>query len=157
MKVNGKEESTGKAFAFDATEITDEDISQWSTFEFSQSVMKRQIDNLSISADAKVAIHSFMKVTLQVGNAIVKIGRKIIDIVLYIYKQYPNASFGLLFGAIAGVLVAGIPVLGIILGGLTKSLLMLFGLGVGLKEDLKDKVIARKIAEKTSSFEHLKA
>ena len=62
----------------------------------------------------------------------------------------------MIFGAIAGFLVASIPILGVVLGPTFTPLAILLGLVSGLSQDFKDKALARLIAEINAKFNPLK-
>ncbi|BAZ94201.1 permease [Thiohalobacter thiocyanaticus] len=153
----GVNQETGETYKVDSDEIDREYIESMSIFRKADTEIKKQIDNLDISADAKSLLYAFSSATIKAGEYIVKIGRKIIDYVCRILDEFPNTSFGMVFGAIAGFLVSSIPLLGVVLGPLVAPILMAFGLFGGLMEDLKDKALARKISEINGKFTPLRA
>ena len=157
MKINGENSNTGEKFETDADDVNEEFVESMSEFDMADDEIKRFIDNLNISADVKSLLYSFTKATIRVGNYIIKIGRKIIDYVCSAFREYPNAGFGLIFGAIVGFLVSSIPVIGVVLGSTFIKVAAALGLIVGLKEDIKDKALARKVAEINASFSPLGA
>ncbi len=87
---------------------------------------------------------------------IIKIGRKVLEVVCILLREFPNATFGLIFGAVAGLLVASIPVIGFVIGPLVTPLAMAFGLSSGFFEDIQDKKMKRRVMEATASFETLR-
>ena len=118
--------------------------------------LNRMIDNLEISADAKVLIKSIMDAVIKVGDVVLRIGKRIIEIVSDIVKRFPNATFGLVLGVILSVLIASIPIIGAILGPLLAPVLIAFGLGAGFMKDMKESPIVQAIKDATASFEPLK-
>ncbi|MEL5879434.1 hypothetical protein [Cereibacter sphaeroides] len=104
-----------------------------------------RIERLNISADVKALLRDLSRITLRVGEAVVSIGRKIIDFAFELVKSYPSTTFGLATGLIVGTLVAGIPLLGPLLGPILTPLLSAFGLTLGALEDLKDGGVRRRI------------
>jgi len=126
-----------------------------SVFKMSDEKIKELISNLNISADAKSLLHSFSKATIIAGKKIINIGKKIIDFICHLFKEYPSATFGMIFGAIAGVLISTIPILGVLLGPLLAPIAILLGLVSGVHQDIKDKDLARKIAEINAQFSPL--
>lgn len=157
MKVSGKNPQSGKEFNIELDSVDSDFVESMSTFEMDEEKIKRLIDGLDISADAKSMLFSFSRVTIRAGEKIIKIGRKIIDYICRIYSEFPTASFGMVFGAIAGFLISSIPILGVVLGPLVTPILILLGMVAGLNEDLKDKLLARKVAEVNAKFKPLKA
>ena len=118
--------------------------------------LNRMIANLDISADAKALIKSIMDTVIKVGDVVLRIGKRIVEIVFDIVKRFPNATFGLVLGVILSVLIASIPIIGAIVGPLVAPVLAAFGLGAGLIKDMKESPIVRAIKDETVSFEPLK-
>ncbi len=118
--------------------------------------LNRMIDNLEISADAKVLIKSIMDAEIKVGDVVLRIGKRIIEIVSDIVKRFPNATFGLVLGVILSALIASIPIIGAILGPLLAPVLIVFGLGAGFMKDMKESPIVQAIKDATASLEPLK-
>ncbi|MGC9447911.1 hypothetical protein [Cereibacter johrii] len=108
-------------------------------------LMLGRIERLNVSADVKALLRDLARITLRVGEAVVSIGRKIIDFAFELVKSYPSTTFGLATGLIVGTLVAGIPLLGPLLGPILTPLLSAFGLTLGALEDLKDGGVRRRI------------
>ena len=91
------------------------------------------IDRLNISADAKANLASFAKVTLKVGREVVRIGRKIVDVLFSFLRNFPGIGFGVILAVVITTLLSAIPLLGAILGPLASTLLVAFGGYVDLK------------------------
>ena len=155
MKIQGENSETGEEYQAEASHVNSEFIKTMSEFDMSDDHVKKLIDNLNISADAKSLIYSFSKATIRAGEYILKIGRKIIDLVLLITKEFPSATFGMIFGAIAGFLISSIPIIGVVLGTIFTPIAVLLGLTLGLSEDIKNKALIRKISEINASFSPL--
>lgn len=141
---------------FDFKEEEFEFDSDFLTFMSDQTLaenqIKRIIDNLDLSADIKSLLFEFAKVTIKVGDVVLKIGRKIIEYVCHMFKEFKNTSFGLIFGAIAGFLIYTIPILGMVLGPVFTPIAMSLGLVLGLNEDIKDRELKRKIMAINAKF-----
>lgn len=157
MIVEGVNQETGETCKVNSEKIDRGYIESMSMFEKTDAEIKRRIDNLGLSADAKSLLYSFSNATIKAGEYIIKIGRKILDYICRILDEFPNATFGMVFGAVAGFLVSSIPILGFVLGPLMSPILMAFGLLGGLAEDLKDKALERKISEINGRFTPLRA
>ena len=155
MKIEGTNPETGAVFQAEVENVDSSFIDELKKFDMSDGAIKKVIDNLNVSADVKSLLYSFTKATIRIGEAIIKIGRKIIDFICRLVTEHPNATFGLIFGAIVGFLISSIAVLGIVLGPLFAPIAMAFGLIGGLSEDVKDKALARKIDEIKASFSPL--
>ena len=157
MKVSGKNPESGEEFNTESNSIDNDFVESMSIFDMAEEKIKEIIDKLDISADAKSMLFSFSKATIRVGEKIINIGRKIIDYICRVFTEFPSASFGMVFGAIAGLLISSIPILGVVLGPLFTPIAIVLGLVAGLKEDLKDKALARRIAEINAKFNPLNA
>lgn len=155
MKIQGTNPETGAVFKADAENVDFSFIDELKKFDMSDGAIKKVIDNLNVSADVKSLLYSFTKATIRIGEAIIKVGRKIIDFICRLITEHPNATFGLIFGAIVGFLISSIAVLGVVLGPLFAPIAMAFGLIGGLSEDVKDKALARKIDEIKASLSPL--
>jgi hypothetical protein len=155
MKISGINPETGEQFQTEAEGVNSDFIDQMSEFEMSEAGIKKLIDNLDISADAKSILHRISTVTIRAGTFILKVGRKIIDYVCSVLKNFPSASFGMVFGAIIGVLISSIPIIGVVLGPVATPILIALGLIKGLREDIKDLNLARKITEINAKFSAL--
>jgi len=157
MKIQGKNSISGEEYQVEASHVNSEFIRTMSEFDMSDDQVKKLIDKLNITADAKALLYSFSKATIRAGEYIVKIGRKIIDLVLLITKEFPSTTFGMIFGAIAGFLISSIPIVGVVLGTIFTPIAVLLGLTLGLSEDIKNKALIRKISEINASFSPLNA
>jgi len=157
MKVKGVNPETGEEFEAEADQVDSDFIDSMLNFKLTDEDIRKLIDNLNISADAKSLLYAFSKATIKAGQFILKIGRKIIDFVCLLFKEYPSATFGMIFGAIVGFLISAIPVLGVVLGPIATPIFMAFGSLLGAKEDLKDKALVRRVAEINAKFSPLNA
>ena len=141
-------------------EIEDDKLAQLNDEFRSQEIPKRKlnrmIDNLSISADAKAFIASLMDKTIKVGKVVLRIGKKIIEVVLNVVQQYPHATVGLVLGGIVSLLVSSIPLLGPLLQPLLNPIILIFGLVSGFLKDLDNYALNRKIREAIRPFDPLK-
>lgn len=78
----------------------------------SDSQILRWIERLPVSADAKALLADLLKLTTRVGNALVRMGRKVLDFVLLLLKQFPHLGFATLLALVIGSILAMVPVLG---------------------------------------------
>ena len=155
MKAVAEEIATGEKVTVD---ISDENYEQLKTLaedKVSDSRLQSYIDNMDISADAKALIASILKTAIKVGDLIVRVGKRIIELVVMISAKFPNASFGLVLGLLVGVPVSAIPIIGAVLGSIAIPIAAVFGLAKGYSEDMKDQGLRRKIAEASVMFQPL--
>ncbi len=134
-------DTNGAEFVGDAPHLDDSAIATLNTFELSKRKIKNRIDNLDISSDAKFMLHSFVDKTIEVvvdtGKVVIWIGRKILEVAIFVGRHFPNATFGMVLGAVIGILIASIPIIGWLLGGIAPVLGAILGLSLGAVEDLK--------------------
>ena len=140
-------------------ELLDERLSEIESLQrerISDGRLFSYIDQLNISADAKALIETILRSTIRVGKAVIKIGKRIIEVVLSIVSKFPNVTFGLVLGLVVYALVASIPIIGALFGGLLGPIAVLFGLVHGYFEDVKDRNLERKIMEASDHFSALR-
>lgn len=173
MRIDAEDPATGKKFTGEAEALTKEGIDKLNDLRTpalggTERDVDRFIENLDIPgdvpaekwADARVKLKEMSKMIIEVVidgvKTFIRVGRKILDCILYVSKEYPNVTIGLIFGAIISALVAMIPVIGFLIGGLVKIIAPLIGAVMGYWEDLRDKELKRTIQEALAEFERLK-
>ena len=155
MKAIAEDVETGEKVTVDISNQNYEELKTLAQDRVSDSKLQSYIDNLEMSADAKALISSILKTAVKVGDLIVRVGKRIVEIVVMIASKYPNATFGVILGLMVGMLVATIPILGAILGAFVTPIAIVFGLAQGYSEDLRDQGLNRKIAEASAMFSPL--
>lgn len=155
MKVKGVDPNSGKEVEIEIENPEAVFFESMRNFDMSDEAIKRMIDKLNISADAKSLLFRLSKATITAGDFIIKIGRKILDVVCQTFKEFPMATFGIVFGSIVGTLISSIPILGIILGPIVTPILMAIGVVGGLVLDFQDKLLERKIVKSVATFSPL--
>jgi len=157
MKISGMNPETGKVYEAEANHITTEFIEEMSSFEMADNLIKRMIDQLDISADSKSLLYDFSELIIKAGQYVIQIGRKIIDYVCSLFKTFPTVTFGAIFGAIMGLLVSSIPVIGWVLGPIVTPILIGLGMIGGAILDIPNVNLNRQINKIVSHLEPLKA
>ena len=87
---------------------------------------------------------------------ILKIGRKIIDILFSLMRAFPNVTFGIIFGLVVGALIAAIPFIGAVLGGLATHIAVAFGVVLGAKADFESGGLGKRIEAVLAEFAPLR-
>lgn len=152
MIVEAVDPETGKSIQMDCTLESESEIRDLLSFELSEEALKKRIDGLDISADTKSILFTISKTTFRVGSTIVKIGRKVLDLVATVLTEFPMTSSGVIFGVIFGYLVSSIPLIGMLFGPFVAALSIAFGFGIGAMHDLSNKALERRIKASMSSF-----
>ena len=159
MRITANDDA-GTEFFGDARHLDDDAIADFNTFEFTREQLRRQIDNLNVSADVKFRLHSIQEQTIEAitvaGKVVIRIGRKILDVVLWLVREFPHATFGVVFGLVVGHLISLVPIIGFLIGPLVTTVLTAFGFVQGMAQDLREKHIGRRTVELCSQFTALK-
>ena len=158
MWIKAENSATGECFEGEAKNLTDEDIRELTDYRISELASHRTedvshyINNVPLpgvkrgeQAEARAKLDEISKTFIYVGNKVIYVGRKLLDCVLdaldYTLKEYPNTTFGAIFGVIIGFLVPAIPVLGVVLGKLVAAIFAVIGFG----QDTGGKKLEREI------------
>ena len=141
--------ATGTPFSGDAQHLDAAAIAELNTCEFTKAQVRKLFDNLNIEADVKLTLYSIFGKSIEVvtaaGKIVIWIGRKILDVVLFLLREFPNAAFGVIFGIVVAYLIGLIPIIGFLFGHLIGTLLAAFGLIQGTAQDLREKDIERRV------------
>jgi uncharacterized protein YacL len=156
MKTVAEDLNTGAKYTVELADDNLEALQTLANDRVSDSKLQSYIDNLNLSADAKALIASILKTAIKVGEVVIRIGKRIVELVLMIASKFPNATFGLVLGLLVGFLIASIPALGAFLGPFATPIAAVFGLAKGYTEDIKDQNLNRKIMEASAMFQPLK-
>ena len=80
--------------------------------ERTDSQILKRIESLELSADAKALLADLLKLTTRVGDHLLRIGRKVLDFVLLLMRQFPLLSFAALVAIVVAALLSAVPLLG---------------------------------------------
>mgnify|MGYP001228289392 CR=1 FL=1 len=104
-------------------------------------------ENIELQADLKALLKKIIDVTVQIGNATLHIGKKILEFIYFFVAKFPNTSTGIVVGSVLGMLISSIPVIGFILGWMIPPLCIALGLGIGFWHDMTNPVLAEGITK----------
>lgn len=144
--------TTGKIIKF---EVSEKDLEQIKNAAaqcepiMSRDALHNFIDNLNVSIDIKALLNKLLDHAINLAGTAFAIGRKIIEMLVYFVKKYPNMAMGMLIGAVLGAIFSSIPVLGWALGSLVTPILILLGAAVGIYQDIKDQSLKDAISAAT--------
>jgi len=156
MIIEAEDPKTGKIVQMECATESEDEIRDLLSFDLSEESLKKRIDALAISADAKSVLFTIAKTTIRVGSTVLRIGRKILDIVTSILADFPMATTGTIFGAVFGYLVASVPIIGFLFGPFIGALAIAFGFAAGAMQDLGNIALERRIRSSLVPFETLK-
>jgi hypothetical protein len=156
MIVEAVEPETGKTIQLDCAAESEDEIRDLLSFDLSEDSLKKRINSLAVSADIKSVLFTIAKTTIRVGSLVVKIGRKVLDIITKILAEFPMASTGMIFGAVFGYLVSSIPIIGFVFGPFVGAIAIAFGFALGAMQDIGNKALERRVRSAVVSFDVLK-
>ena len=157
MRIDAQNPESGRKFSGVANDLDENIIDDFfNSFNLSDEEIRSWISRLDISADAKSILYKIAKATIRAGQFVIKIGRKILEIVSFLLREYPKATLWLILGAVVGTLVTSIPIIGIVIGPLFTTLTTVAGFAMGAWEDIKDKNMKRKMREEMVMFDKLR-
>lgn len=111
----------------------------------SEANLVKSIDNLSLSSEVKMLLYELSRQVVRIGDTVLFIGRKILEISIYFVRKYPNTSTGMIVGSVIGMLAGSIPIVGWLLGWLILPLCTAIGLSVGFWKDLQENEFIREL------------
>lgn len=150
---------TGERYTLDLPNLRPAELDLMKKEYESKEKLKTRIEQLPLSAEKKAILYKLAEYSITVGKTVVKMGKKILEKVFQLAAKYKHAAFGLLLGAMLASLIAAIPLIGPALSAFFTPILILFGLGKGIWEDLKrvSPEMADSITEAGSVFRPLGA
>jgi hypothetical protein len=157
MKVETTHPDTGETIVLDVPNLTDEQIRDMAREYSTDKQLQSKLDNLPLSAEGKVFLAKFLKFTLKVGRVAIKLGKKLIEIAIFVVTKLNHLTFWTVLGAVIAFMVSMIPLIGVSLGGFLGPIIMLGGLVKGFYEQIKssDPSIVDIIDNSTVSFRPL--
>lgn len=83
--------------------------------------VRRVVDSLDLKAEWKIRLDKLVRLTVRVGGRVVRIGMRILEVILETMKKYPMTSAALIVGGVLTLLAAHVPVLGLLLAPLVAA------------------------------------
>jgi hypothetical protein len=103
------------------------------------------IERLNISADAKVQLGKLAMVTTDVCRKALRVGRRIVECVLTLFRRFPGISLGVILSLVVTALLSSIPVLGSVLGPIVGPLVLALGGALGTYVDLRNPELSARV------------
>lgn len=157
MKVETTHPDTGETIVLDMPNLSDDQIRDMAKEHTTDKQLQSKLDNLALSAEGKASIAKFLKFTLKVGGVVIKLGKKLLEIAIFVATKLKHLTFWAVLGAVLAFLVPMIPVIGPTLGAFLAPIIMLGGLLKGFYEQIKsiDPSIVDIIDNSTTSLRPL--
>lgn len=123
------------------------------TTERDDAQILRRIDSLDLSADAKALMGDLLRLATRVGETVLRIGRKILDFVLTLVRQFPTLGFAAVIIAVITLLVAMVPFIGGVLASFLGPLGMAFGVAGAAALEMKEHDFRQRVADFAAGFQ----
>ncbi|MXO87108.1 hypothetical protein GRI38_13830 [Altererythrobacter aurantiacus] len=98
--------------------------------------LQREIENLPITAEAKLSLERLSKVTVRAGEQIVEVGRRILAFAFELIRQFPNLTLAIAAALTINALLISVPLLGPLLQPLYGPVILAAGVGAGALAEL---------------------
>ena len=125
--------------------------------ERSDAQILRQIESLSVSADAKALLVDLLMLGTRVGQAVLRVGRKIIDFVLSLLRAFPHMGFAGLVAVVVTALISMVPFIGLALASVLGPLALALGIVVGGVVDFQSSDLEARVRDFAADFAALAA
>ena len=135
----------GRTETINISEEKLEDLDKINEEILTRDQIKNYIDNFNIPSEVKVFLNSIVNLTCKIGDMIYNIGKKILEILIYISKEFPNTTIGLIIGFVIGTLISSIPLIGWLLSGIILPASIFAGGLAGAYYDISDKATKQTI------------
>jgi hypothetical protein len=120
--------------------------------ERSDAQILRRIDSLSLSADAKALLADLLKFGTEVGNTVLRVGRKVLDFVLSLIQQFPHLGFAVVLSVVMAALLSMVPLLGTLLSPVITPLALVMGVTWGVLKEIETGDLADRVREFAARF-----
>lgn len=120
--------------------------------ERTDSQILKRIDSLSLSADAKALLADLLKLATKVGETAMRIGRKILDFVLSLMRQFPQLAFAVVLAAVLAALLSTVPLLGGLLSPILTPLALALGVAWGAQKEYETGDLGERVKEFAGRF-----
>ena len=105
-----------------------------------------------MSADAKALLADLLKLGTEVGRAVLRIGRKVLDFVLSLVQQFPKLGFAVVLAAVLAALLSMVPVIGGLLSPVLTPLALALGVSWGALKEYETDDLADRVKEFAARF-----
>ena len=87
MRIEARNSESGATVTAEVPEISDEDLLLLTKEVTTDEQLDRLLDKIELSADAKALLSDLKTTSIKVGEHVVRIGKRILEIILAIIKQ----------------------------------------------------------------------
>jgi energy-converting hydrogenase Eha subunit E len=89
------------------------------------------LDSTGLSADMKALLFNTAKITIKVGDIVIAIGRRALDIAMSLIQKFPHMALGVVVALVLSSVNGAVPLVGFIVSAAFTKLLLLLGVSAG--------------------------
>ena len=136
MIIKALHPDTGEAISLDVPLLNEQDLNLLAEEQAPRDRVLRMLENLDLNAETKLFLSKLLDYSITVGGVLVRLGKKILEIALFVASRLPLLTFWTVLAAVFAFLISQIPVLGAVLGAFLSPVLIFAGLVKGFYEEL---------------------
>lgn len=137
MLVETTHPDTGETIVLDIPNLTEDQVRDMAHEHASDDQLRRKLENLPLSAEGKAFIARFLKFTLKVGGVAIKLGKKLLEIAIFLTTKLTHLTFWMVLAAVLTFVISLLPLIGPTLAAFLGPLILVGGLGKGIYEQIK--------------------
>ena len=136
MIIKATHPDTGADISLDVPLLNEQDLNLLAEEQAPRDRVLRMLENLDLNAETKVFLSKLLDYSITVGGVLVRLGKKVLEIALFVASRLPLLTFWTVLAAVVAFLISQIPILGSILSAFLAPVLIFAGLVKGFYEEL---------------------
>lgn len=136
MIIKALHPDTGEAISLEVPLLNEQDLNSLAEEQAPRDRVLRMLENLDLNAETKLFLSKLLDYSITVGGVLVRLGKKVLEIALFVASRLPLLTFWTVLAAVVAFLISQIPILGSILSAFLAPILILAGLVKGFYEEL---------------------
>ena len=136
MIIKALHPDTGETISLDVPLLNEQDLNLLAEEQAPRDRVLRMLENLDLNAETKLFLSKLLDYSITVGGVLVRLGKKVLEIALFVASRLPLLTFWTVLAAVVAFLISQIPILGSILSAFLAPVLIFAGLVKGFYEEL---------------------
>ena len=136
MIIKALHPDTGEAISLEVPLLNEQDLNSLAEEQAPRDRVLRMLENLDLNAETKLFLSKLLDYSITVGGVVVRLGKKVLEIALFVASRLPLLTFWTVLAAVVAFLISQIPILGSILSAFLAPVLIFAGLVKGFYEEL---------------------
>ena len=136
MIIKALHPDTGAEISLDVPILNEQDLNLLAEEQAPRDRVLRMLENLNLNAETKLFLSKLLDYSITVGGVLVRLGKKVLEIALFVASRLPLLTFWTVLAAVVAFLISQIPILGSILSAFLAPVLIFAGLVKGFYEEL---------------------